>query len=76
MVDAVLEHQLSTYMNQLPIDQQRQVVEFARSLTNPKIHGIAGSSLLSFVGCINGDDLKQISQAITESCEGIDADGW
>ena len=62
-------------LNDLPLEQQRQVLAFTRSLkAHPK--GVKGTSLLSFAGSISNDDLSQMKSAIQEGCEGIDPSEW
>ncbi|MGE0373809.1 MAG: hypothetical protein AB7I48_12730 [Planctomycetaceae bacterium] len=75
MVDAAIEHELSRCLGRLPVEQQRQVLQFAQTLT-PPVKGVRGLDLLRFAGAINGSDLKAMSQAIEEGCERIDADEW
>jgi hypothetical protein len=76
MVDATIEHELSTCMGRLPVEQQRQVLDFARTLTAPTPQGVHGSNLLRFAGTINESDLEAMTEAIQIACEGIDADEW
>jgi hypothetical protein len=38
--------------------------------------GTPAADLLQFVGMISEDDLKLMSEAIEESCEQVDPDGW
>jgi hypothetical protein len=76
MVDAAIEHELSNCLGQLPVEQQRQVLEFARTLATPPLQGVRGSDLLQFAGTIDESDLDAMSQAIEDGCERIDADEW
>jgi hypothetical protein len=76
MVDATIEQELSNCLCRLPIEQQRQVLEFAQTLTAPPLQGVRGSTLLQFTGTIDESDLEAMSQAIENGCEGIDADEW
>ena len=76
MVDAAIEQELSTCLGRLPVEQQRQVLEFARKLTTPPLQGVRGSTLLQFAGTIDQSDLEAMSQAIEDGCERIDADEW
>ena len=62
-------------LNELPLEQQREVLAFARSLKSQP-SGVKGSSLLSFAGSIFPDDLVQMQRAIEESCERVDLDEW
>lgn len=76
MVDATIEHELSTCLARLPVEQQQEVLEFARTLAAPPIQGARGSDLLQFAGTIDESDLELMSQAIKDGCERIDADEW
>jgi hypothetical protein len=76
MVDPTIEHELSTCLGRLPVEQQRQVLEFARTLVTPRLQGVRGSDLLQFAGTIDESDLEAMLQAIKDGCERIDADEW
>jgi hypothetical protein len=76
MVDATIANELPACLGQLPVEQQRQVLEFAKTLTPPPAQGVDGASLLRFAGRIEEADLAAMSQAIEEGCERIDADEW
>ena len=76
MVDATIERELSTCLGRLPVERQRQVLEFARTLATPPLQGVRGSTLLQFAGTIDESDLEAMSQAIEDGCERIDADEW
>ena len=76
MVDVTIEHELSTCLDRLPLEQQRQGLEFARTLATPPLQGVRGSTLLQFAGTIGESDLEAMSQAIEVGCERIDADEW
>ena len=63
--------QIVDELNNLPLDQQKKGLAFARSLIeNPK--GVKGSSLLGFAGAISSEQLSQMKNAIEEGCERID----
>jgi len=76
MVDATIERELSTCLGRLPVERQRQVLEFARTLATPPPQGVRGSTLLQFAGTIDESDLEAMSRAIEDGCERIDADEW
>lgn len=76
MVDAKIEAELSNCLHNLPIEKQRQVLEFARTLATSNVHGVRGVDLLQFAGTIDESDLDAMSQAIEDGCEGIDPDEW
>lgn len=75
MVDATIESELTSCLGQMPVDQQRKVLEFARTLVAP-VHGVRGSELLRFAGAIEASDLEEMSRAIENGCEKVDADEW
>jgi hypothetical protein len=74
MADITLEQEILDQVHGLSSEQQRQVLDFARSLRRPQ--GIPGKELLRFVGMISPDDLEMMKQAIEEECEQIDPDEW
>lgn len=62
-------------LNELPLEQQRAVLAFARSLrSRPK--GVKGASLLNFAGSVSPAELVQMQGTIEEGCERIDLDEW
>jgi hypothetical protein len=74
MVQTSYEQEILEQLHSLNADQQRQVLQFVRSLSAPE--GIPGKALLRFVGMIPTDDLAIMAQAIEEDCENIDLNGW
>jgi hypothetical protein len=76
MVDAAIERQLVACLSDLPLSQQRQVLEFARTLQERTLVGVPGAKLIKFAGAISDDDLTAMSNAITAGCEEVDADEW
>ena len=64
MSDAVKE-QILAQLAGLSEDQQRRVLDFARSLAFTD--GVAGRNLLRFAGAIEKEDLRTTSQAIEEA---------
>ena len=67
--------QIIDKLNKLPLEKQRAVLAFTRSLV-AQPEGVKGASLLSFAGSISPDELTQMQHAIEEGCERIDADEW
>lgn len=76
MVDAMIETELSTCLANLPVEKQRQVLEYARTLAPSPLQGVRGSELLRFAGAIDASDLDAMAAAIEDGCERIDADEW
>lgn len=73
---AALERELHERLSLLGPDQQRQVLEYARALSEAPQRGVPGQALLRFAGGIPADDLRVIAQAVEEGCEGVDPRGW
>ena len=76
MTAQTLKSEIHRELEQLPIEQQRQVLEFARSLKATQIRGVSGQSLLRFAGAIESSELAIMKQAIEESCEQVNSDEW
>lgn len=71
MMNTTVEKDIHEQLTRLPIERQRQVLEFARALAIVKVHGVQGQGLLHFAGTIDHEDLASIEQAIKEGCEKV-----
>ncbi len=78
MVDSQIQSDLVQQLDQLPLVQQRQVLEFARSLSASPSRPIGAPShkFLQFAGTINPEDCQLMIEAIEEGCEQIDPNEW
>ena len=74
MSDRRLQSELLDQLAGLPLEKQRQVLEFARSLAES--YGRPGSEILVFGGAIDPEDLSAMTEAIENGCERINNDGW
>lgn len=76
MLNATVKKEIINEVGRLGYEQQRRVLDFARALviTGPK--GVPGKQLLSFAGAIPAADLKEMEQAIEDSCEKVDLNEW
>ncbi|HJQ67458.1 MAG TPA: hypothetical protein VKA70_00690 [Blastocatellia bacterium] len=74
MANQSLQKEILDHLNKLPIEQQRQVLDFTRTLAKPV--GKQGKELLHFAGGIDPEDLKLMSQAIEQDCEQINSNEW
>ena len=67
-------------MTILPYSFQERALQFIKELTKeftvPKKTGVSGNTLLKYAGFIAPDDLQNMSQAIEEECNRIDANEW
>lgn len=66
-----LATEICIYLHQLPLEQQRHVLEFIRALVTARVQRVPGQALLRFAGTIDASDLAIMSQAIKDGCEQI-----
>jgi hypothetical protein len=71
-----LQKEILDQLGKLPIEYQRKVLDFARSLSKAPPVGKAGKDLLSFAGTIEPEDIKTISRTIEEGCEQVNTNEW
>jgi hypothetical protein len=65
---ASLERELHEQLSALTPDQQRKVLEYARSLSEGAVRGVPGASLQRFAGIISDEDAREMKAAIEEGC--------
>ena len=76
MMSPTLETEIQEQLSQLPLEQQRQVLEFARALVTARVRGVPGHALLRFAGLVETDDLALMKQAIEDGCEQVHPNEW
>ena len=76
MISPTLETEIQEQLSQLPFEQQRQVLEFARALVTARVRGVPGQALLRFAGVVEADDLALMKQAIEDDCEQVQPNEW
>lgn len=76
MISPTLEQELHEHLSHLGIEQQRQVVDFARALAVSQVRGVPGQALLQFAGTIEADELALMQCAIEDDCEQVNAHEW
>jgi hypothetical protein len=76
MISPTLERELHEHFSHLAIEQERQVINFARALAASRPRGVPGHTLLQFVGTIAADDLARMARAIAADCEQINPNDW
>ncbi|MBI3014458.1 MAG: hypothetical protein HYY65_05225 [Candidatus Tectomicrobia bacterium] len=75
-MNPLLKKEILDQLDRLASEQQKQVLDFARSLTTPLPPGKPGKELLPFAGAIDADDLRTMMQAIEEGCEKVNLSEW
>jgi hypothetical protein len=73
-VSKPLKDEIIEQVARLDLPQQRQVLDFARTLT--VAIAVPGRNLLRFAGSFPPADLAEITQAILEGCETVDQNAW
>lgn len=76
MTYSMITQQIIRQVDQLPLDFQRRVLDFAQALALSLPRGTPGKQLLRFAGIIEPDDIEAMSRAIEAGCEKVDADEW
>ena len=76
MIIPKLETEICEYLHQLPLEQQRHVLEFVRALAAVQVRGVPGQALLRFAGAIDASDLATMAQAIEDGCEQVHGEDW
>ena len=76
MIVPKLETEICEYLHQLPLEQQRHVLEFVRALAATQVRGVPGEALLRFAGAIDAGDLATMAQAIEDGCEHVHGEDW
>jgi hypothetical protein len=71
IIDEVIE-QLSA----MPLNLQRQVLDYVEALRASSIRGMPGRDLTRFANSISRDDLDAMQAAIEADCERIDTNAW
>jgi hypothetical protein len=72
MLDPIIEREILTQLDKLSLEQQLQVLNFAKSLAGTMPVGVPGKELLHLAGTISTDDAKLMREAIEEACEQVD----
>lgn len=76
MLHPTIEQHLRVQMSKLALEQQQQVLAFARALAEQHPAGVPGNAYGSFAGSIAPEDLEQMAAAIEEGCERVDNHEW
>ncbi len=76
MYDAALREELLKYLEHLPPELQRQVLELSRAMAKSASHGIPGKRLLRFSGILSPEDAHAMSLLIENGCKRVDTDEY
>jgi hypothetical protein len=67
---------IAKQVEKLPLEMQEQVLRFATSLTASPAPGEKGARLRQFSHSLDSLSARQMTEAIEEGCERIDATEW
>ena len=76
MIDEDIRSALLKQIDQLPISQQRRVLDYAASLAEPAGTKVPEDDLLSLCGSMPTEDAQEMIRVIEEECERIDPNEW
>lgn len=71
-----VERELRERLLVLRPEQQRQVLEYARALSEGSRRGVPGEVLLRFAGTLSREEAEAFKREVEEGCERVDPDGW
>ncbi len=72
----MLKSEISEKLDELQVEDQRKVLDLARSLAVRKSRGVKGSDLLPFTQGFSKEDLEVMRRAVEEDCERVDLSEW
>ncbi len=75
-MESIIIDEVVARLSTMPINLQRQVLEYVEALEAPSLQGVPGNTLTRFAGAIPIDDLNAMQAAIDSDCERIDPDAW
>ncbi len=76
MIDGNIQSELLKQVDRLPIEQQRQVLDFACNLVKGTPPGRPVRHFLDLAGTLDPQDAREMLAAIEEGCEQVDVDEW
>ena len=75
-MDPSITQEIIERLHELPASQQQLVLEVVRSMASQKPQGVPAKDLLPLTGAITAEDARQMTNAIEEGCERVDANAW
>ena len=63
-------------VDKLSLEMQEQVLRFVASLPAPALRGESGAALRRFSGFLDPVSAQEMTRAIEEECERVDASWW
>ncbi|MFB2880474.1 hypothetical protein [Floridanema aerugineum] len=76
MINPLIEKEIHVQLEKLTLQQQIQVLNFAKSLAGTMPVGVPGKDLLQFAGTLSPEEAKEMLEAIEEGCGKVDLNEW
>jgi hypothetical protein len=71
-----MEREIIAQLEKLNLQQQLQVLNFAKSLAGTVPVGVPGKELLRFAGTLSHEEAKLMLEAIEEDCGQLNLNEW
>lgn len=71
-----LRKEIIDQLDRLSEEEQRRMLEFARTLAASTPKGTPGRELTRFAGMFDPEDARRMAAAIEEGCETVNPDEW
>jgi hypothetical protein len=68
--------EIAARVEQLPPELQKEVLEFVTSVASLRPRGQSGASLRAFAGSLDPASAREMTRAIEDECERVDASQW
>lgn len=76
MVSPEVKERILSDLERLDPEQQQRAAELIHGLLTPLPEGASVDDLIELVGTLDDESARQMMEAIEESCERVDLDGW
>jgi len=75
-VSTSIKQEIIEQIDKMPIELQKQVLDFVHTLILRELKGVPGVELLKFVGILKSEEAEEMARAIQEGCEQTDKSEW
>jgi hypothetical protein len=76
MIDLTIQNQLLQQVDQLTLEEQHRVLDFANSLSKMHPPTSRPKHFMELFGTLDPQSAEEMSRAIEEGCERIDPNDW
>ena len=76
VLEVAVRDEIVAHVDKLPPDRQEEVLRFVASLAAPPTRGERGVELRRFSGSLDPASAAEMTRAIEQECERVDAGEW